>query len=129
MSAIKDGRYPIFLDKERHLLISLNVIDAIQDRFGGYDDLPKYLKGKDSIKNLKWLLTLAINEGRAPDEDELSEQEVGRLIHTGNMREMTASIYKAFGMAVNGRAEADPDETTEAGEDQISFQDADKLND
>lgn len=126
MSAIKDGRYPIILDKERHLLISLNVIDAIQDRFGGYEDLPNHLKGADAIKNLKWLLTLAINEGRDPDEDELSEQEVGRLIHTGNMREMTASIYKAFGMAVNGGAETDPDETPEAGDVKISFQLADK---
>ena len=31
MSAIKDGRFPITLDKERHLLFSLNVIDEMQD--------------------------------------------------------------------------------------------------
>jgi hypothetical protein len=30
MSAIKDGRFPIMLDKERHLLFSLNAIDEIK---------------------------------------------------------------------------------------------------
>ena len=39
MSAIKDGRYPLMLDKQRHLLFSLNVIDEIQDKFGGFDKL------------------------------------------------------------------------------------------
>ena len=49
MSAIKDGRFPITLDKERHLLFSLNVIDEMQDKFGGFDRLDKALSGKDSI--------------------------------------------------------------------------------
>ena len=34
MSAFKDGRYPINLDQERHLLFSLNAMDEIQDKFG-----------------------------------------------------------------------------------------------
>ena len=63
MSAIKDGRFPITLDKERHLLFSLNVIDEMQDKFGGFDKLDKALSGKDSVKNLRWLLTLLLNEG------------------------------------------------------------------
>ena len=58
MSAIKDGRFPIVLDKERHLLFSLNAIDEMQDKFGGFDRLDTVLSGKDSIKNLRWLLTL-----------------------------------------------------------------------
>ena len=37
MSAIRDGRYPIMLDKERHLLYDLNALDMIQDRFGDQD--------------------------------------------------------------------------------------------
>ena len=63
MSAIKDGRLPIVLDKERHLLFSLNVIDEMQDKFGGFDKLAEMLIGKDGIKNLRWLLTLLLNEG------------------------------------------------------------------
>ena len=62
MSAIKDGRFPIMLDKERHLLFSLNAIDEMQDKFGGFDRLDTVLSGKDSIKNLRWLLTVLLNE-------------------------------------------------------------------
>lgn len=43
MSAIKDGRFPIMLDKERHLLFSLNAIDEMQDKFGGFDRLDTYI--------------------------------------------------------------------------------------
>ncbi len=111
MSAIKDGRYPIMLDKERHLLISLNVIDAIQDKFGSYTEIDKHLKGKDMIKNLRWLLTLAINEGKSEAEEDLTEMQIGRMIHTGNMGEITSAIYKAFGLAVNGDRQADEAET------------------
>ena len=39
------------LDKERHLLFSLNAIDEMQDKFGGFDRLDTVLSGKDSIKN------------------------------------------------------------------------------
>lgn len=39
------------LDKERHLLFSLNAIDEMQDKFGGFDRLDTALSGKDSIKS------------------------------------------------------------------------------
>ena len=55
------------LDKERHLLFSLNAIDEMQDKFGGFDRLDTVLSGKDSIKNLRWLLTVLLNEGAADD--------------------------------------------------------------
>ncbi|MFR4009202.1 MAG: hypothetical protein ACLT0Y_07995 [Christensenellales bacterium] len=45
MSAIKDGRLPIVLDKERHLLFSLNVIDEMQDKLEA-DRLDEVLKGR-----------------------------------------------------------------------------------
>lgn len=48
------------LDKERHLLFSLNAIDEMQDKFGGFDRLDTVLSGKDSIKNLRWLLTVLL---------------------------------------------------------------------
>ena len=61
------------LDKERHLLFSLNAIDEMQDKFGGFDRLDTVLSGKDSIKNLRWLLTVLLNEGAADDEEPLTE--------------------------------------------------------
>lgn len=120
MSAIKDGRFPIELDKERHLLFSLNAIDEMQDRFGGFDRLDVVLAGKDSIKNLRWLLTLLLNEGKEEGDAELTEKEVGRLIHTGNFTEVKSAIFKAFSMGNSGDAAppaADPDEEDEEGAD------------
>ena len=105
MSAIKDGRFPITLDKERHLLFSLNAIDEMQDKFGGFDRLDKVLSGKDSIKNLRWLLTLLLNEGAGEEEEELTEKQVGKLIHTGNFLEVKAAIFKAFSLGNNGTEE------------------------
>ncbi len=105
MSAIKDGRFPITLDKERHLLFSLNVIDEMQDKFGGFDKLDKALSGKDSVKNLRWLLTLLLNEGAEDGDEELTEKQVGKLIHTGNFNEVKSSIFKAFSLGNNGTEE------------------------
>ena len=120
MSAIKDGRFPIMLDKERHLLFSLNAIDEMQDKFGGFDRLDTALSGKDSIKNLRWLLTLLLNEGAEDGEEELTEKQVGKLIHTGNFLEVKSSIFKAFSMGNNGTAEppaCDDEEEEDDGED------------
>ena len=105
MSAIKDGRFPIILDRERHLLFSLNAIDEMQDKFGGFDRLDKVLSGKDSIKNLRWLLTLLLNEGAGEEEEELTEKQVGKLIHTGNFIEVKSAIFKAFSLGNNGTEE------------------------
>ena len=105
MSAIKDGRFPIELDKERHLLFSLNAIDEMQDKFGGFDKLDEVLSGKDSIKNLRWLLTVLLNEGAEAGDPELTEKEVGRMIHTGNFVEVKSAIFKAFSMGNNGTPE------------------------
>lgn len=103
---------PITLDKERHLLFSLNVIDEMQDKFGGFDRLDEVLKGKDSIKNLRWLLTLLLNEGAGEDEEELTEKAVGRMIHTGNFNEVKTAIFRAFAIGNSGTEEPQ----TEAGE-------------
>ena len=116
MSAIKDGRFPIVLDKERHLLFSLNAIDEMQDKFGGFDRLDTVLSGKDSIKNLRWLLTVLLNEGAADDEEPLTEKQVGKLIHTGNFAEVKTAIFKAFSMGNNGTPEP-PEPPEQDGED------------
>lgn len=105
MSAIKDGRFPIVLDKERHLLFSLNAIDEMQDKFGGFDRLDTVLSGKDSIKNLRWLLTVLLNEGAEDDEEPLTEKQVGKLIHTGNFAEVKTAIFKSFTLGNTGMTE------------------------
>jgi len=117
MSAIKDGRFPIQLDKERHLLFSLNAIDEMQDKFGGFDRLDTMLSGKDGIKNLRWLLTVLLNEGADEGEAELTEKQVGRLIHTGNFAEVKSAIFKAFSMGNNGTPEP-PEKDDEEDDDE-----------
>lgn len=118
MSIIKDGRLPFTLDKERHLLFSLNVIDEVQDKFGGIDKIGEALGDKtNALKNLRWLLTLLINEGADDDEEQLSERQVGKLIHTGNLAEAKDAILKAFSLGNTGSAEPDVDEDEDDDEE------------
>ena len=117
MSAIKDGRYPINLNgKEYYLLFSLNALDALQDKYGGYDKLGEIFdsNNKDIFKDLRWLLTMLINEGLEDDEPQLTEQRVGKLIHLGNLSEIKTAIYKSFAYGVNGGEQTETEET-EAG--------------
>ena len=117
MSAIKDGRYPINLNgKEYYLLFSLNALDALQDKYGGYDKLSEIFdsNNKDIFKDLRWLLTMLINEGLEDDEPQLTEQRVGKLIHLGKLSEIKTAIYKAFAYGVNGGEQPETEET-EAG--------------
>lgn len=113
------------LDKERHLLFSLNAIDEMQDKFGGFDQLDKVLSGKDSIKNLRWLLTVLLNEGAEEGEAELTEKQVGRLIHTGNFTEVKTAIFKAFSMGNNGTPEP-PEAEVEEDNDADDGQETEK---
>ena len=112
MSAIKDGRYEIELNgKKYYMLFSLNVLDEIQDKFGGYDKLDEALSaGKDMIKNIRWLFTLLINEGMPDGEPELTERQVGKLIHVGNLNDIKGAIFGAFAYGATGGEEQEQTE-------------------
>ena len=103
MSAIRDGRYPIMLDKERHLLYDLNAIDMIQERFGDLTKIGEAMTGKDGFKNLRFLLTVLLNEGDDP-ENALTEREVGKLIHVGNLNAVKDAIFAAISVGNTGSA-------------------------
>ena len=118
MSDIKDGRLPITLDKERHILFSLNVIDEIQDKFGNFENLAEYLNGSDTIKNLRWLLTILLNEGAGEDEEKLTEKQVGKMIHLGNFTEVRDMIFAAFAMGnPPSESPAESDDETDVDEE------------
>lgn len=115
MSAIKDGRLPVELNgKEFYLLFSLNALDEMQERFGGYDKLDKAFdrNNPDMIKDMRWLLTLIINEGLEEGEQPLTEKQVGKLIHIGNLNQIKDAIFSAFAYSVNGGEE--PEKTAGA---------------
>lgn len=126
MSAIKDGRYPIELNgEEYHMLFSLNALDEMQDKFGGYDNLNVVFdkESKTQIKDLKWLLTLLINEGMDEGQKELSEREIGKKIHVGNLINIQNTIYKAFAHGVNGGNKKEKDEEEIVG-NKVSVQES-----
>ena len=128
MSAIRDGRYPIMLDKERHLLYDLNAIDMIQERFGDLAKIGEAMTGKDGFKNLRFLLTVLLNEGEKIAEGTpkdiidlykklLSNQQVGKLIHVGNLNAVKDAIFAAISVGNTGSAvpaEADEDDAKNA---------------
>lgn len=127
MSALQNGAYPVTLNgKEYGLLFSLNALDAIQEKFGGYDKLQEILSNdnKDLFKNIKWLFTLLINEARLADDENaesLTEDRVGRIVTAGNIGEIKNAIYTAFvkGASGDGAAAGEDDEEgeTKAGQE------------
>ncbi len=118
MSAIKDGRVSIMLDKERHLLFSLNVLDAIQERYESVEILEDLLNDpKHRFKNLRWLLTLMINDGADDGEPELTEKQVGKLVTPDRFSELAKAVLDAFAIGSRGTAKADQEEPEEEPEE------------
>ena len=101
MGALKSGAFPVELNgKEYGLLFSLNALDEVQEKFGGYDKLSEVFN-KDNpnlFKDTRWLLTLLINEALLAEDENaqlLEEKRVGRLIHAGNLKEVQNAIFKS----------------------------------
>lgn len=124
MSALKSGAYPVTLNgKEYGLLFSLNALDAIQDKFGGYDKLGEVFNSsnKDWVKDTKWLLTLLLNEAQLAEDENaelLTEDKVGRMVHAGNLQDIQNAIFAAFARGTAGdepqaRDDGDGEETEE----------------
>jgi hypothetical protein len=115
MSAIRDGRYPVTLDKPRHLYFSLAVLDEMQDRFGGFDKLADALNDGDAIKTLTWLFSRLLNEGAALTQymdtgtldgaEELTERVTGLIIGAHDINNLKSEIFRAFAMGTTGNAE------------------------
>ena len=118
MSAIRDGRYPVQLDRERKLLFDLNVLDEVNDKFGGMTELGNAMSGKDGAKNLRWLITLMLNEGKEDDEPALTERQVGKLVHAGNLAEARAAVMRTIAVGNRGKAENDEEEEDDEGNGQ-----------
>ena len=103
------------LDKERKLLFDLNVLDEVNDKFGGLEKLGEALQGKGGAKNMRWLMTLMLNEGKEEAEQPLSERQVGRLVHAGNMAEARNAIMLAITIGNRGTTENEEEGEEKAG--------------
>lgn len=123
MSAMKDGGSTVKLkEKDYRLLFTLNALDELQTKFGGYDNLGEIFNkdNPDWVKDTKWLFTLLINEGLLEEDENaeiLTEQQVGRLIHLGNLKEIQQAIFASFAMAMVGDEDStNKEEIDEEGE-------------
>lgn len=106
MSALRPKGEKIKLgNSEYGMRFTLNAIDDIQDRFNiGISDLETLFSDERTrIKNLRYLLTVLINEDIDCENDERSEKiahvderYVGRHIHAGNVSAFLSSVYRAF---------------------------------
>lgn len=120
MSAMNDGGYTVELKgKKYRLLFTLNALEELQDKCGGYDKLPEVFNqnNKDWVKDTKWLLTMLINEGLLEEDENaelLSEDKVGRLIHLGNIREVQNAIFASFAAGTAGDGNEDEEENGES---------------
>lgn len=100
------------------MLFSLNALDAIQDKFGGFDKLNEIVRGKDNLKNITWLMALLLNEGAEDNEDPLTEKRVGRLVHAGNFNYVVEEMMKAFNFGNSGSTEPEDTEDDEPDDEE-----------
>ncbi|MCM1223635.1 MAG: hypothetical protein NC548_55220 [Lachnospiraceae bacterium] len=120
---MKDGGYTVTLKgKEYRLLFTLNALDEIQTKCGGYDRLEEVFNqnNPDWVKDTKWLLTLLINEGLLEEDENaqlMTEQQVGRLIHIGNLAEVQRAIYASFAAGAAGDGEGSGENADEDSEE------------
>ena len=110
MSDLKPTGAKIKLGKQEYgMRFTINAIDDIQDKFNTpIVDIKKIMMDeRNGIKNLRYLLTLLINEDIDCVNDENKEQGkeeikhvdekyVGRHIDTTNINEMMTTVFKVF---------------------------------
>lgn len=86
MSAIKDERIPLKIGKNTYMImLSLNLIDIFQDRYG---DLEKLINEFQNTQALKWIIMQFVNEAIDNHNDEnphdkwqyVDEKWIGRNI-------------------------------------------------
>lgn len=104
--------------EEFGLLFSLNAIDEIQDHFDiPITDLTSMLEDERTIfKNLRYLLTVLINEGIDDEEsgrEHITEKWLGRKVTANNMRSLIKDILLAFSEGSPEGEEDDPNEQSE----------------
>ena len=110
MSALKDGRVAIELDKTRYLLFDLNAVDAVTDKYGTFENLGSIISpvaNPQYMKDLRYLVTLMLNEGADEGEPEFTEKQVGKLIHIGNMVAAMNAVTAAISYGESGTVQSD----------------------
>lgn len=127
MSDLRPTGTKLKLGKQEYgMRFTINAIDDIQEKFNTpIVDIKKIMMDdRNSIKNLRYLLTLLINEDIACVNDEnreqgkeeikpLDERYVGRHIDTSNMNEMMSIVFKVFAAATPEATDESPNSASE----------------
>lgn len=108
--------------KERPIYFDFNVVAEVQDRYGDITKLPEKVT---RLKEVKWLVATAVNEGTAKknhdlntNDPEISEFEVGMLLPLEKTKlqtivnEVVAAFYDCVGGRKNAEAVTSMDGTT-----------------
>lgn len=106
MNPIKNKGIPIELDKTRHLLLNLNSMVELEERYGTLDKALDTLSpenGSPSMKEIRYLLYLSL----AHEDETLTEKDAGALITLGNINEVVDALGKAMNTSL---PEVDEDE-------------------
>jgi hypothetical protein len=85
----------IQLDKKRHLLVDLNAMVAFEETTG-----KSLMQGMDlesmTAKDFRVLLWACLLH----EDDSLTLEEVGRMIHAGNMGKLAGKMIQAWDVAI-----------------------------
>ncbi|MBQ3603950.1 MAG: hypothetical protein IJA02_08930 [Clostridia bacterium] len=105
-SDVKKNTQPITIgDKTYDISFTLNVIDEIQGKYGGLNNLADVV---EKTSELKWLIALLVNEAIEehnedyPDDiwEKVTESYIGRRIDSFNLNTVTKSIFAALGASM-----------------------------
>lgn len=107
MSDLRPTGEPIMLDgEERHLLFTLNAVDALQDHFDCSleEIIDKVTDKREAAKTMRYAVMVLLNDEADRTEDaglkRYTEQEVGWLISQENLTEVTIAMLKAYGLSL-----------------------------
>ena len=110
MGILKNTGTPLNIDGvERHLLFTLNAIDAIQERFDEPLEsvITKLTDKKESGNALRAVLTILFNDEverlsykpstQKTDLEPVDEKQMGWILNNQNMLESTYAVLRAYG--------------------------------
>ena len=105
MGNVRDIRaklIPIQLDKERHLKFDLNAFAELEDIYGDINTAFEAMQ-KGSIKAIRAMLWA----GLVHEDKSLTIEQVGEMVHLGNMNEVMGAITKAISEAMPEASETE----------------------
>ena len=98
----------ITLDRERRMVFDLNAMVKYEEISGKniFDGFDKNSMSAKDIRDMLWVCLLE-------DDPELTPEQLGKMIHPGNMADIQASLNLAFEAAAPEESSGDEEEPNE----------------